>query len=111
MRRGPDPGIIHAVEGDEVTIGRGTKNNIVIDDNEVSRDHLRLVKVMGGYELHDLNSSNGTYVNGQLVEGVWLLRSRCIIELGDSITLEYRLGDPSEEKEAAPSETSNEKVA
>lgn len=99
MRRGPEPGKIHPITGDEITIGRGTKNDIVIDDNEVSRDHLRLIKVMGGYELHDLNSSNGTYVNGQLVEGVWLVRSRCIIELGDSITLEYRLGEPTEDPE------------
>lgn len=97
VRRGPEQGKIFLVEGDEVTLGRGTKNDIVIDDNEVSRDHLRLTKVMGGYELHDLNSSNGTYVNGQLVEGIWLLRSRCIIELGDSITMEYRLGEPDKD--------------
>ncbi len=93
MRRGPDPGKIYPFSTDEIALGRGTKNEIVIDDNEVSREHLRFVKVIGGYELHDL-STNGTFVNGQNVDGVWLLRSRCIIELGDSITLEYRMGEP-----------------
>ncbi|GAB4529942.1 MAG: hypothetical protein OHK0046_50230 [Anaerolineae bacterium] len=94
MRRGPEPGKIYPFVKDEITVGRGTRNDVIIDDNEVSREHLRFVKVMGGYELYDL-STNGTFVNGQNVEGVWLLRSRCIIELGDSITFEYRPGDPS----------------
>ncbi|MFN8447118.1 MAG: FHA domain-containing protein [Anaerolineae bacterium] len=89
MRRGPTPGAVYDLEGDEITIGRGSKNHIVIRDNEVSRDHCRLVRLAGNYEVHDLNSSNGTFVNGQRVVTPWLLQSGALIELGDSITLEY----------------------
>ena len=89
MRRGPTPGAVFDLEGDEITIGRGSKNNIVIRDNEVSRDHCRLVRLAGNYEVHDLNSSNGTFVNGQRVVTPWLLQTGVLIELGDTITLEY----------------------
>ena len=67
MRRGPTPGAIFELDADEVSIGRGVKNHIVIHDNEVSREHCRLVRLLEGYELHDLQSSNGTFVNGQRV--------------------------------------------
>ena len=89
MRRGPTPGAVYELEGDEITIGRGNKSTIVIRDNEVSREHCRLVRRANDYELLDLSSSNGTFVNGQRVLSPWLLQSSMLIELGDTITLEY----------------------
>jgi pSer/pThr/pTyr-binding forkhead associated (FHA) protein len=89
MRRGPTPGAIYELEAEEITVGRGSKNQIIIRDNEVSREHCRLVRLVDEYEVVDLNSSNGTFVNGQRVVGAWLLQPGSIIELGDSITLEY----------------------
>jgi len=90
MLRGPKPGDIYELVEDRVTIGRGRKNTIIIHDNEVSREHCIFIRVLDAYELHDLNSTNGTFVNGQQVDGSgWLVDSRCIIEIGDSITLEY----------------------
>ncbi len=89
MRRGPTPGAVYELEGDEITIGRGNKSTIVIRDNEVSREHCRLVRRADDYELFDLSSSNGTFVNGQRVLSPWLLQSSMLIELGDTITLEY----------------------
>lgn len=90
MLRGPEPGQEFDLDDDTIQIGRGRKNEIIIHDNEVSREHCRLVRVLDDYELHDLNSTNGTYVNGQPIEARgWLLNQRQIIELGDSITLEY----------------------
>ena len=72
-------------------VGRGMRNHVVIDDNEVSRDHCRLTKIETGYELCDLNSRNGTFVNGQRVTDCWELKHNDLIELGDSITLEYQI--------------------
>ncbi len=90
MLRGPEPGRNIALEAPELTIGRGRTNDIIIQDNEVSRVHCRLVRVLDDYEIHDLESTNGTYVNGQPVEaGGWLLSAQAIVELGDSITFEY----------------------
>lgn len=89
MLRGPSPGTIYELNGDVVIIGRGSKSDIVIRDDEISREHCRLIRVMADYEVQDLNSSNGTFVDGQRLEGNRLLHNGNIIELGDSITMEY----------------------
>ncbi len=90
MLRGPEPGLEIPLEAEVVTIGRGRKNDIIIQDNEVSRAHCRLVRVLDDYEIQDLKSTNGTFVNGQEVdENGWLLSGRLILEMGDSITFEY----------------------
>ncbi|MFQ3657618.1 MAG: FHA domain-containing protein [Anaerolineae bacterium] len=88
--RGPEPGRMFELSGDVITIGRGRKNTIIIHDNEISREHCRLVKVLFDYEISDLNSTNGTFLNGRPVgEASSPLFDKNIIELGDSIVLEY----------------------
>lgn len=98
--RGPEPGRVFELSGDVITIGRGRKNTIIIHDNEISREHCRLVKVLFDYEISDLNSTNGTFLNGRPVgEASSPLFDKNIIELGDSIVLEYlaTLVEPSAE--------------
>ncbi len=90
------------LESDEVSIGRGSKNSIVIRDNEVSRDHCRLVRFSESYEIQDLDSSNGTFVNGQRVASPWLLQFGALIELGDTITLEFEQGSFEDHPDAIP---------
>ncbi len=88
--RGPEPGRVFELSDDVITIGRGRKNTIIIHDNEISREHCRLVKVLFDYEISDLNSTNGTFLNGRPVgETSSPLFDKNIIELGDSIVLEY----------------------
>lgn len=48
-----------------VNIGRRLDNNLVVDDPRVSRNHAQLRAIRGRYVLFDLNSSGGTYINGQ----------------------------------------------
>jgi pSer/pThr/pTyr-binding forkhead associated (FHA) protein len=50
--------------GDNVTIGRAPSNDIVIENPVVSAQHAVLLKFGNCYWLKDLNSTNGTYVNG-----------------------------------------------
>jgi pSer/pThr/pTyr-binding forkhead associated (FHA) protein len=82
-------GATYELSGDIVSIGRGSKNDIAIDHDELSREHCRLVRLVTDYELQDLNSTNGTYVNGQRLSGSFVLQPGAVIELGDAITLEY----------------------
>lgn len=91
MRRGPTVGAVYELTGEKVSIGRGAKNDIIIQDNEVSRDHCVLIRARDGYEVRDLGSSNGTYVNGHRITESWPLQAGHFVELGDSITLEYLL--------------------
>ena len=51
-----------------VTLGRSPANvEFIIDHEAVSRDHLRLTYTEGGLHAEDLNSTNGTNVNGRLL--------------------------------------------
>lgn len=50
-----------------VNIGRRSTNDVVIDDQRVSRDHAQMRAIRGKYVLFDLNSTGGTFVNGQRI--------------------------------------------
>lgn len=52
-----------------LTVGRGGDCGITIADDHISREHARLVNHGGLIWLQDLNSSNGSYVNGQRITG------------------------------------------
>ena len=59
----------------ELTIGKLPDNHIVIDNKMVSRHHAKIVMDRGGrYEIVDLGSKNGTYVNGRKVRGSQAVR-------------------------------------
>ncbi len=48
----------------QIEIGRGSQNDVVILDSRASRRHARLTQQADGWLLEDLNSANGTRVNG-----------------------------------------------
>ena len=55
------------------TIGRATGADFIVDAALVSRVHCRLTALPGGeLEVRDLNSTNGTFVNGERVENAVL---------------------------------------
>ena len=58
--------LTHELVGDIVMIGRALVNDIVIDNPVVSARHAMLLKVGDSYWLKDLNSTNGTHINGLL---------------------------------------------
>lgn len=61
------PPVEHVLKDDAVTIGRMKGNTIALDDVSVSLSHAKLTFRDGGYFLKDLNSTNGTMVNGQSI--------------------------------------------
>ncbi|HWB60699.1 MAG TPA: FHA domain-containing protein [Chthoniobacteraceae bacterium] len=60
------------LSGDTITVGRLADNDIQIDDVSVSSHHLQLTLSGDDYHLKDLNSTNGTRVNGKTVTEVQL---------------------------------------
>jgi len=55
--------------GDMRTVGRATGADFIVDAPLVSRVHCRLTVLPGGdLEVKDLDSTNGTFVNGQRVQ-------------------------------------------
>jgi pSer/pThr/pTyr-binding forkhead associated (FHA) protein len=55
-----------------VTIGRGVENAIVLDDLLASRAHARAILAGEGFDIQDLGSRNGTFVNGARVTTAFL---------------------------------------
>src|SRR3954469_21049352 len=62
------PAVSHVLSGDTITIGRMEGNTIVIDDTSVSLLHAKITQKDGEFFLKDLNSTNGTIVNGQAIK-------------------------------------------
>ena len=63
-----------------VNIGRRLDNQLVIDDPRISRNHAQLRSIKGRYVIFDLNSTGGTFVNGQRT-------SQSVMYPGDVISL------------------------
>ena len=64
-----------------ITVGRGTDNNIVVPNINVSRKHLSITTENGVPYVTDLNSANGTLVNSNLVKDKTPLNNGDIIRL------------------------------
>lgn len=71
-----------------VKIGRQADNDLVVVDPGVSRHHAEVINESGACTLHDLGSTNGTYVNGSVVTE-HALRDGDRISLGSTV-VEFR---------------------
>jgi pSer/pThr/pTyr-binding forkhead associated (FHA) protein len=66
-----------------ITIGREADNTVVIDNKLASRHHAVIQKIRDAYFLKDDNSTNGTYLNGQIIP-----RDKYVkLNSGDRITI------------------------
>ncbi|MBW3570438.1 MAG: FHA domain-containing protein [Gemmatimonadetes bacterium] len=71
LMAGPRYGEELPVPSPVVTVGRGAGCDVVVDDDSVSAQHARLEYEMGGWRITDLESTNGTAVEGvRLAPGV-----------------------------------------
>ena len=70
---GPERGARFLLDAQELSIGRDAQSDIYLDDATVSRMHARLQRGSDGYELSDLGSLNGTYVNSRSITQIRLL--------------------------------------
>lgn len=89
VRRGPQPNQVYELTEDVTNLGRDITNDIVINDREVSRHHLRLMRGAEGHTIEDLGSTNGTFVNGKRISGATPLNNGDLIALGETVTLGY----------------------
>jgi signal transduction histidine kinase len=66
--QGRDQGTRFRVEDATVVIGRGTSCSVQLHDTEVSREHAELKRRGNVFQVRDLGSSNGTFVNGRQIK-------------------------------------------
>jgi hypothetical protein len=71
---------------ERTTIGRSPDNDVFLDDVTVSRKHAVLVQSDGEFEIEDLGSLNGTFVNRRRIDAATRLQSGDEVQIG-----KYRL--------------------
>jgi pSer/pThr/pTyr-binding forkhead associated (FHA) protein len=66
---GPEKGQVFDLESDTIYhVGRSPGNQVRMSDSYVSRRHLKVIRRGERYFIEDLNSKNGTSVNGELID-------------------------------------------
>jgi predicted component of type VI protein secretion system len=65
-----------------IVVGRSLTNDLVIEDNTISRHHFKIYRQNDNFFIEDLNSTNGTYLNGTRVKN-------SVLKNGDSISISY----------------------
>jgi len=96
MMQGSQVGQVIALADQPYRIGRHEESEILLPDAGISRRHARLFPEDGGYAIEDLQSANGTFVQGERI----VRRRLCdgdIVQFGSSVVLRYSLVDPDQE--------------
>ena len=94
---GPHVGRMITLEEGDITAGRGRGCDLRIPDEKVSRQHVRFYWANDQVMVRDLDSSNGTFVEGGRVDDTRVLRDGDKIALGNSVMLKFALQDPVEQ--------------
>lgn len=98
MQRGPTVNQVYELSSARLQIGRSSDNDIPINDAELSRHHLLILpQDDGSYAIEDMGSTNGTFVNGLRAQSLVYLKNGDIIDLGDSIRLQFVAPEPAYE--------------
>ncbi|MDH5425453.1 MAG: FHA domain-containing protein [Gammaproteobacteria bacterium] len=92
----------YEITSNTTTIGRHDNNDICIDNLSISGRHAQILKAGDDYFIEDLNSSNGTYVNGNLIKK-YLLSNGNEIRIG-----KYELKFQTDSAAAKPVREENE---
>lgn len=82
---GPAMGMRRVLTSAAYDIGRGEDVEIMLDDPNTSRRHATLERDGDTYRIVDLDSTNGTWVQSERIDGPRLLDDGCLLRIGDSV--------------------------
>jgi hypothetical protein len=93
-----DSGDVHPLLDDELVIGRDPMSGVVISDGSVSSRHARILRTPEGFVIEDLQSRNGTFVNGERIVERRALADNDVVRFGRviltfNVASEMRVGD------------------
>lgn len=72
----------HYFIGRTATIGRDDGNQVALKDRFISKRHARIYKEKNNYYIEDLNSANGTFLNGRKLINSARLNDKDLIDIG-----------------------------
>jgi pSer/pThr/pTyr-binding forkhead associated (FHA) protein len=93
VRQGVNAGTTYNITGAEAILGRDEETDIAVRDPEISRRHARISWQSGSYYVEDMGSTNGTFLNGDLVTSPQPLRSGDTIGVGQTLLVFQTEGD------------------
>ena len=94
IMQGSNRGREYDLEDNMIVVGRHPDTGININDTEVSRKHFVLIKKADEYWIEDLDSTNGTVVNGRPIKSEYRLRDNSKINLGANVSLVFNKDVP-----------------
>lgn len=77
------------MESDDITIGRGNECDLTLDERQISRQHVRLFRDGEYFHIEDLESKNGTWLNGNQFKGTRRLSDGDEIQLALVIRIQF----------------------
>ncbi|MGB9856653.1 MAG: FHA domain-containing protein [Dictyoglomaceae bacterium] len=90
IKHGLERGKDFKIQKEETKIGRDEENDVVLTHPTVSRFHAKIIRDGENYFIEDLNSANGTFVNGIKVKKE-LLNDNDILQFGDIVCVFKKL--------------------
>lgn len=103
LTQGKDSRPVH-LEQDLITVGRSKENVITLNDRKVSRHHAKIERIGVTFQISDLDSGNGTRVNGAKI-GFQVLSEGDEIKIGDALLRVSAIDvEPGESEDAPASE-------
>jgi pSer/pThr/pTyr-binding forkhead associated (FHA) protein len=98
---------VATINGKPLVIGRANDNDLILKNMpSVSRRHAEIYQLAGLVYIEDLNSTNGTYVNGQRISGPVALKNGDRILLG-GFTCEYVTDSHSSNRSKPDADSAN----
>ena len=85
----------HPLSSTPLRIGREASNDMVIDEEQVSKQHASIFYEEDQFWVADLKSTNGTYVNGKRIEERIALKNEDMVKIGTMI-LKFKLRDSAQ---------------
>ncbi len=79
---------LYYVDLDGAVLGRGEDVDVRLPESKVSREHARIRWLDGQFWIEDLDSSNGTFVDDQAIQGTVRLPRTCLVRLGPDALLQ-----------------------
>ncbi len=98
MTEGDSPGRTIPLRVERMTLGRGSRADLRIDDPALSRVHAEIVCREGRWFVRDLGSTNGTWVGSSKIQALHPLSDGDRIKLGKTTTFKVALQNASEQK-------------
>jgi phosphoserine phosphatase RsbU/P len=105
---GPHAGGVFALDRDAAVLGRHPECDIVLDSGAVSRQHAKILRIDNDFFIEDMESRNGTYINGRQIRQRHRLSDQDRITLCDVVMMfiDERQKAPSQRASAAITNTS-----